>query len=332
MPTRHENQQGTMSPEGRLTRSAVHRTSVNRKAEKLLRLFEDEVSVRFALKTARGYVRSAGLFLDWLRVRGIALLDVRPGDIQAYQSHLYALRKKDGAAYSISDQIQKLSSVKTLFRFLWKRGYVLTDASATVEYPRQPQRLPRGILSKADAKKLVESAADDSPLGLRDRAVLELFYGTGIRAGELAKLKVEDIDTEERIVRVVLGKGSKDRNIPLTQAAAEAVEAYLRTARPHIRSASKAPWLFLAQRGGCLYASLMNDIVQKAAMKAKLSKHVTCHALRHTTATHLLKGGADIRHIQMLLGHSSLQSTERYTHVEVSDLSKALKRAHPRGR
>ena len=307
-------------------------SAATRKTEKLLRLFEDEVTVRFASKTSRGYTRTARVFIAWLQEQGIALLDVRPSDIQAYQSHLYASRKKDGAPYSISDQIQKLGAVKTLFRFLWKRGYVLTDPAASVEYPRQPQRLPRGILSKADTKKLIEAVADDSPLGLRDRAVLELFYGTGIRAGELAKLKVEDVDTEDRILRVIMGKGAKDRNVPLTHAAAEAVEVYLEHARSHIKGASKAPWLFLAQRGGCLYASLMNDIVQKAATRAKLSKHVTCHALRHTTATHLLKGGADIRHIQMLLGHSSLQSTERYTHVEVSDLSKVLKRAHPRGR
>ncbi len=312
--------------------SAAHRTAATRKTEKLHRLFEDEITVRFAAKTARGYARSARVFTSWLRARGIAFVDVRSADIQAYQSHLYTLRKKDGAPYSISDQIQKLSAVKTLFRFLWKRGYVLSDPSASVEYPRQPQRLPRGILSKADTKKLIEAVADDSPLGLRDRAVLELFYGTGIRAGELAKLKVEDVDTEDRILRVVLGKGAKDRNVPLTHAAAEAVEVYLDQARPHIKGASKVPWLFLAERGGALYASLMNDIVQTAAKTAKLGKHVTCHALRHTTATHLLKGGADIRHIQMLLGHSSLQSTERYTHVEVSDLSKVLKRAHPRGR
>lgn len=324
-PPRHGNQQGRVS-------NAVHRVSASRKAEKLLKLFEDHVFVRYAEKTATGYLRAARFFLAWLGERGIALPDVRSADIQAYQSHLYAMRKKDGTAYSSSDQVHRLSAVKTLFRFLYHRGYLLTDPSGSVEYPRREQRLPRGILSREEARRLVETPDTQTPLGLRDRAILETFYATGIRAGELAKLKCADVDTEDRILRVVLGKGAKDRNLPLTRAAAEAIEAYLLEGRPRIRGASRSPWLFLALRGGRLYASLLNDVVHSAAKQAGIEKQVTCHSLRHSVATHLLKGGADIRHIQALLGHSSLASTERYTHVEISDLSKVLKRAHPRGR
>jgi integrase/recombinase XerD len=312
--------------------SPVHRARAAEKTSRLLKLFEDHALVRFAESTAHGYVRAVRSFLDWLRDRGIPLVDVRTADIEAYQADVCALRKKDGTPYSVDLQVHRLSSVKTLFRFLYQRGYVLIDASAPVEYPRREMRLPRGVLTREETRKLVEAPDTSTPLALRDRAILETFYGTGIRAGELAKLKTIDVDTEDRVLRVLLGKGAKDRNVPLTRAAAEAIEAYLLHGRPKIRGAVKSPWLFLALRGGRMYPDLLNGVVQAAAKKTGLEKHATCHTLRHSVATHLLKGGADIRHIQKLLGHRSLASTERYTHVEISDLSKVLRRAHPRGR
>jgi site-specific recombinase XerD len=312
--------------------SPVHRARAAEKTSRLLTLFEDHALVRFAESTAHGYVRAVRAFLDWLRDRGIPLVDVRTSDIEAYQADVCTLRKKDGTPYSVDLQVHRLSSVKTLFRFLYQRGYVLIDASAPVEYPRREMRLPRGVLTREETRRLVEAPDTSTPIGLRDRAILETFYGTGIRAGELAKLKTIDVDTEDKVLRVLLGKGAKDRNVPLTRAAAEAIEAYLLHGRPKIRGATKSPWLFLALRGGRMYPDLLNGVVQAAARKTGLEKHATCHTLRHSVATHLLKGGADIRHIQKLLGHRSLQSTERYTHVEVSDLSKVLRRAHPRGR
>jgi len=312
--------------------SAVHRTSAARKTQQLLKLFEDHVLVRYANKTASGYLRSARIFLEWLAKRGLALVDVRGADVQAYQLDTFAARQKDGTPYSMAEQMQRLSAVKTLFRFLCRRGYLLSDPSAAIEYPRREQRLPRGILSRQEARALVEAADADTPLGLRDRAMLETFYGTGIRAAELANLKTTDIDTEDKLLRVLLGKGRKDRNVPLTSAAAEALETYLDHGRPRLRGARQKSWLFLGLRGGRTNNCTLNQVVQQCARKAGIERHVTCHTLRHTVATHLLKGGADIRHIQVLLGHASLQSTETYTRVEVSDLGKVLRRAHPRGR
>jgi integrase/recombinase XerD len=325
LPLRHQNQQGSVS-------SPARRVSLARKTEKLLRLFADHVYACYAEKTAKNVLRGARLFLSWLDDRGIAIVDARAADVEAYQAHVCSLRQKDGTPYSIPEQTHRLASVKQLFRFLCRRGYLLTDPSGPVEYPRPEKRLPRGVLGRDEARKLVEAPDTSGPLGLRDRAILEVFYGTGVRAGELARLQSADVDIDERILRVVLGKGKKDRTVPLTRAAAEAVEAYLLDGRPHIRGAARSRWLFLAARGGRMYPSLLNDVVQAAARKAGIDKHVTCHTLRHTAATHLLKGGADIRHIQALLGHACLSSTERYTHVEISDLTKVVRRAHPRGR
>jgi len=312
--------------------NAVHRASAQRKTAALMKLFEDHLFVRYAEKTASGYLRSAQVFLDWLAARGLALVDVRTEDVQAYQMDLFAARKKDGAPYSIADQMQRLAAIKTLFRFLCRRGYLLADPSAPVEYPRREQRLPRGILSRKEARLLVEAPDTRAPLGLRDRAILETLYGTGIRAAELSNLTTSDVDTEDKLLRVVLGKGAKDRNLPLTNAAAEAIEAYLTHGRPRMRGARSSRRLFLALRGGKLHNDGLNQMIGEWARRAGIERHVTCHTLRHTIATHLLKGGADIRHIQVLLGHRSLQSTETYTRVEVSDLGKVLRRAHPRGR
>jgi integrase/recombinase XerD len=323
-PLRHDNQRGHVSP--------VRRVSLARKAEKLLRLFEDHVFVTYAEKTAKTVMRAARVFLSWLADQGVSLVEARTEDIEAYQRHVCALRQKDGTPYSIPEQHHRIAVVKSLFRFLYRRGYVLSDPSGPVGYPRPEKRLPRGVLARDEARRLVEAPDASTPIGLRDRAILEVFYGTGIRAGEMAKLKVTDVDAEDRLLRVLLGKGKKDRNVPLTRAAAEAVEDYLAEGRPRIRGAAQSRWLLLALRGGRMYPSLLNDVVQDAAKKAGIDKHVTCHTLRHSCATHLLKGGADIRHIQALLGHACLSSTERYTHVEISDLSRVVKRAHPRGR
>jgi site-specific recombinase XerD len=306
--------------------------SAGRKPARLLRLFEDHALIRYAPRTAAAQLRVVRDLLAWLNERNVGLADVRTTDLQAYQSDLYARRRADGTPFSLGHQRNCLGSLKTFFAFLHRRGYLLTDPAVALEYPRAEQRLPRGILTREECRKLVEAPDTSTPLGLRDRAVLEVFYGSAVRAGELAALKCIDVDTEDRLLRVVLGKGAKDRNVPLTRAAAEAVEAYLVEGRPRLRGAQSSSLLFLAQRGGRLYPSLLNDLVQAAARKAGIDKHATCHTLRHSIATHLLKGGADIRHIQVLLGHSSLKSTERYTHVEISDLSRVLRRAHPRGR
>jgi integrase/recombinase XerD len=302
------------------------------RTQALLRLFEDHLRVRYTPKVAHDALTAVRGFVAWLDERGVAFASVRSEDLVAYQTSLVALRRPDGAPYSSGNLAQRIGAVKALFRFLFRTGHLLTDPSGILEYPRREERLPRGVLTCEEVRRLVEAAHDQTPLGLRDRAILECFYATGIRAAELAGLDCADVDTGDRLLRVVLGKGRKDRNVPLTRAAAEAIEVYLSSGRPNISGATRTTRLFLARRGGRVHGALLNEIVQAAARRAVIEKHVTCHTLRHSVATHLLKGGADIRHIQALLGHSSLATTERYTHVEISDLSRVLRRAHPRGR
>lgn len=315
-PLRQENQQG----------------SVSAKTSRLLRLYEDDLRVRHGARTCETYLAEVKVFLAWLRERGLDLGDVRALDLQAYQAALYAARKPDGKPYSTSSHYVRLTALKNLFRFLHRRGYVLSNPAATIELPHKEKRLPRTILTPAEARRILDGADEATATGLRDRAILETFYGTGIRVTELANLTPADVDTEERTLRIVQGKGRKDRRVPLTTAAAAAVEAYILKGRPKLVRGPASPWLFLSDHGGWLHRWRLNWLVRSWATKAGIKKHVTCHTFRHSVATHLLKGRADIRHIQMLLGHASLQTTERYTRVELSDLRAVLRRAHPRGR
>ena len=313
---REQNQQATMST----------------KMKRLLKQYEQDAGLRFAERTVEQYLAYTRAFLVWLVSKAIELVEVRSEDLQAYQNELFASRKAGGRPYSISFQAGHITALKSFFRFLCRRGLLLHNPCSPLELPRSEQRLPRTVLTMREVLKILKAVAGEkSPTGLRDRAILETFYATGIRVTELAKLKPYDVDTEEKLLRVVLGKGQKDRTVPLTQEAASSIESYLVKGRPKLVGAKKASCLFLGSRGGCLHRATLNRIVQKWVKEAGVKKKATCHSFRHSVATHLLRGGADIRHIQTLLGHESLSTTERYTRVEISDLREVVSRAHPRG-
>jgi integrase/recombinase XerD len=307
-------------------------SAVSAKARQLLKLYAQDARVRLSERTSPAYVAYVQAFADWLSKRGVDLAQARAADVLAYQSHLYAVRKRDGRPYTIGTQINRLAAVQSLYRFLYKRGYVLHDPAASLEMPRREKRLPRVIMTQAEARRIIETPERKTPQGLRDRAILETLYATGVRVSELGRLVVDDVDTEERILRVVLGKGRKYRNVPLTRPAAEAIEHYLVRGRPRLLGRVRTGHLFLGKQGVPLNRRALNVIVRARAAEAKVKKHVTCHTFRHTVATHLLRRRADIRHIQALLGHASLSATERYTRVEVSDLKRVIERAHPRGK
>lgn len=312
------------------------------KAKKLLRLFEDDLALRYGERTVPEYVAHVRAFLAWAEDKGLSLAGLKKQDLLAYQTELFTLRKSDGRPYSAGFQVNRFSALKSFFGFLTRRLLILQDPTAGLERPRLETRLPRTILTPREARRILEAPGARTPLALRDRAILETLYATGIRASELIALSPFDVDTEERTLRVVRGKGGKDRNVPLTPAAADAIEAYLAQGRPRLLSVTRTgsgvypakaqKRLFVSPRGGVLYRATLDKVVHRWAQKAGIKKRVTPHIFRHSVATHLLKRGADIRHIQALLGHQSLSTTERYTRVEISDLQAVVRRAHPRGR
>ncbi len=264
-PNRHGNQQATMST----------------KMRRLVKLYEDELHLRHAERTVPHYLRLVWWFLTWLHERGIALSDVNTATLVSYQGDLLVRAKKDGKPYSISTQLHCLTAVRSFFRFLYRRGYLLHDPSASLELPRMEKRLPRSVLTPQEVSRILRAANDDTPNGLRDRAILETFYATGLRCTELANLTPYDIDTEERTLRVVLGKGKKDRMVPLTRAAANAIETYLTYGRPKLlRRRRKVRYLFIADKGGWMQRAVLNRIVKRYAGKARVKTHATCHSFR----------------------------------------------------
>jgi integrase/recombinase XerD len=319
-PLRHGNQQG----------------SVSAAWVRLLGQYEDALAARYSARTVEHYLADVRFLLAWLDERGVGLVDVRSADLEAYQTHLSALRKRDGRPYAAGSQQARLIAMKNFFRFLYRRGDLVHDPAAAVELGRAEDRLPRVVLTEEEARRVVSAPREKTPVVLRDRAILETLYATGLRVSELADLTVYDVDTEERLLRIVMGKGKKDRNVPLTRPAARAIEEYLAKGRETLagwaRRGEGARLLFLAEKGGKLKRAVVGKIIARWAKKAGIRKHVTCHTFRHSVATQLLRGGADIRHIQALLGHASLKATERYTRVEIGDLKRVVERAHPRGR
>lgn len=315
---------------------------VSAKAEALLRRYAEDLALRYAERTVPEYVAHVRAFLIWLVTRSLALPALTRADLQRYQAELVAQRKPNGAPYSAGFHVNRLSALKSFFNFLLRRHVVLLNPTAGLERPRLEMRLPRTILTPREARRIVEAPRSWTPIGFRDRAILETLYATGIRASELIHLSPFDVDTEDGVLRVVRGKGGKDRHVPLTRAAADAIDAYLVKGRPVLLAATKtgsgiypskaSKRLFVSPRGGVLYRATLDKLVHRWAKQARIKKCVTAHVFRHSVATQLLKRGADIRHIQVLLGHASLSTTERYTRVEISDLQAVVKRAHPRGR
>ncbi len=307
-------------------------SGLGRKSNQLLKAYFEHLQVRRTERTIEGYKGSLLPFLTWLVLRGLEVGEVRLQDLEAYQSEVSLATKPDGTRYSLSAQSHRISALKSLFSFAYRRGYLVQDSAAALELPPSESRLPRVILSPREVTRLLEAPDPKTPIGLRDRAILETLYGTGIRANELICLRPEDVDTHQHALTIVQGKGRRDRVVPLTRAASQAIEAYLSLGRARLLGAHTRQELFLGGYGFPLKRASLGKVVKAAAERAGVKKIVTPHVLRHTVATHLLRGGADIRHIQALLGHRSLQTTQRYTRVDTSDLRKVLRRAHPRGR
>lgn len=251
---------------------------------------------------------------------------VTEAHLAAYARHLERLESRWGTPLSISTRASALNAVRRFFAFLASRGLILRDPARAIPLPKRA-RLPRGILTESQARRLVAAPFPASRIGKRDRAILETLYGTGIRLGEAVRADVQDLDLREGVLLVRNGKGKKDRVVPVQGRAALALDTYLTEARPELVKRFD-PALFISRYGSRLQLSGLRAVVQRhgQAIGVKLSPHT----LRHTCATHLLKGGADVRHVQAILGHRSLTTTALYTRVAVEDLRQVLRRTHPR--
>jgi integrase/recombinase XerC len=221
-----------------------------------------------------------------------------------------------------------LSALRTFFAFLKREGRVEGNPAKAVGTPRRERTLPR-TLSVSEAAAVVETKGREGVLGLRDRALLELLYATGLRVSELVGLRLEDVDLSARQVRTV-GKGRKERVVPFGQPAGAAVRAWLKARATLAPAPRDAEIVFLNARAGRLTDRSVRRVLDRAVQEAAVPRHASPHALRHSFATHLLAAGADLRSIQELLGHASLSTTQRYTHLDAERLIEVYRKSHPR--
>ena len=309
-------------------------TELTRAKLLIARFLESIAQQNFSRYTIRNYRHDLGVFLCFLCGEDVeALANVTPTTLHQYQTHLYAKKKKGGEApLSLNTQCARLTAVRSWFRWLTQRGFVMTDPASGLTLPKQKRTIPHDVPTRQEVEKILNQPNVDTSLGFRDKTILEILYSTGIRNGELLNLAIHDVDVKERELRVRCGKGQKDRVVPLGDIAAHSLTQYLDHIRPVL--AKRHPensQLFLSCNGLPLSGCVVNDlIVKKYVRRAKLAKHITPHSFRHACATHMLKNRANIRHIQALLGHKSLETTQIYTRVEVGDLKREHRRTHPR--
>ncbi|MEW6776572.1 MAG: site-specific tyrosine recombinase XerD [Bdellovibrionota bacterium] len=276
--------------------------------------------------TIASYGADLAKFLSWCEKEKI--LSPKDFGVREASQHLSYLHEKKFSRTTIA---RRLSTLRRFFRFLLEDGGIDEDPLALLTTPKLPRSLP-AVLNQGEVKRLLEAPDTDEPQGLRDRAMLELLYATGLRVSELCGLRLGQVNARARFLRV-MGKGSKERAVPVAGRALEWLERYLKEGRPALLKGKESPWLFIS-RGGKkpLTRQAFWQQIKRHALKAGISTEISPHTLRHSFATHLLDGGADLRSVQAMLGHSDISTTEIYTHVSRERLKQVYDTHHPRAK
>lgn len=278
--------------------------------------------------TVRAYLGDLDSFVEHLANNGAN--EITDISLPLIRSWLATQQVRGGARTTLS---RRAVSIRLFTKWATKRGYMATDVGATLATPKPHRTLP-GVLTQGDAVTALDSLATraaefDTPTSIRDVAIVELLYATGARVSEVCGLDLEDLDFHRNTIRV-LGKGNKERMIPMGAPAVKALNTYINEARPQLANDKSARALFLGARGKRIDQRAVRTIVYEALSALEGVERMGPHALRHSAATHLLEGGADLRTVQEILGHSSLATTQIYTHVSTDRLRQAFKQAHPR--
>ena len=268
-------------------------------------------------------------FLRWADERGLFYPDqITRTILESYQRWLWRYRKKNDKPLGISTQRQRLGGVKNIFAWLCKKHVLEANPASEIELPRSEKRLQIEALSRSDVETVLGMPDINDPLGIRDRAMLELFYSTGIRRSELTGIEIGDLKREKRLL-TVHGKGRKDRVVPVGTRAMQWVEKYIEHVRHLLVINPDAQALFLSGYGEAFNPDVLGRKIVQYIKKADIGRSGGAHLLRHTCATHMLEGGADIRYIQQLLGHEKLETTAIYTEVSIIQLQAVHSRCHP---
>ncbi len=293
----------------------------------LLDEFSDNLWLEDGLSrnTLESYRRDLNKFAVWLeKQRDTSILQATHGDIQGYLGHLVAKQKTKPSSTG-----RNISSLKRLFRYLLRQGKISADPTLQIDTPRLPRNLPKS-LTESDVERLLDAPDNQTPLGLRDRTMFEVLYATGLRVSELVTLRVSQMSMDMGVVRV-MGKGSKERLVPLGEEALDWLRRYLADGRSVLLGKQVSDALFVTARGEGMTRQMFWYLIKKHAKAGGLDKPLSPHTLRHAFATHLLNHGADLRVVQMLLGHADISTTQIYTHVARERLKQLHAMHHPRG-
>jgi integrase/recombinase XerD len=285
----------------------------------------------FAASARKSIESNLRMFGSFCCQRGLeSPVEVAREVIERYQGYLFRLRTTNDRPLSVRTQVTKLTNIKSFFRWLAKERYLEHDPSALLELPKLSFRLPVDVFSQEEVEEILAVPDLSAPLGLRNRAILEVFYSTGIRRGELAALQVYDVDFTHGILTVRQGKGGKDRVVPIGERALFWLGRYLEEARPELLIRSGETTLFLSETGASFgpeaLGALVGRIIEQSGVRERVG---ACHLFRHTMATQMLSNGADIRFIQEMLGHVSLETTQIYTRVSIEKLKAVHTATHP---
>lgn len=293
--------------------------------------FLESLSVRqYAVQTVGQHETHLGLFIGWCEARAVLCpREVTRPILERYQRHLFYVRRAGDRPLTAWAQKTRLVSIRSFFKWLTKQNVILSNPASELELPKVVQRLPRYVLSVREVEAVLSVPDVREALGVRDRAILEVLYSTAMRRSELLGLSVYDLDAARGTVLIREGKGKRDRVVPIGERALAWVEKYLYEVRPELVCGIDEGVLFLTNTGEAFTPGRLTQMVRRRVRAAELGKSGSCHLFRHTAATLMLEGGADIRFIQALLGHASVATTQIYTQVSIQKLQAVHRATHP---
>lgn len=280
--------------------------------------------------TVRNRQVHIGFFIEWAKERGLREpIEITRPILERYQRHLFYYRKKNGEPLTFRSQHSRLVPLRVWFRWMTRQNHILHNPASEIDLPRLGRTLPKNIFSVQEVELVMMQPDVADPFGLRDRAILEMLYSSGLRRLELINLKLYDLQFDRGLVVVRQGKGKKDRYVPVGERAIAWVEKYIREARQEIAIEPDDMTVFLTAQGEPFSRDHLTWTVRTHIVNAKIGKVGACHLLRHTMATHMHENGADIRHIQVILGHEDIKTTQIYTHVAIRALQQVYAATHP---
>ena len=305
--------------------------------EKYINGFSDYLRMKnFSIRTDESYCYEVKKFIffvseNYIRIKNIS--QINKNIILDYLNFLMRYKDRKGKALSSKTIKLKIAAIRHFFKYLLKSDFILKDPTLTIESPKEERSLPKNILTESEVKLILDSIDTRTPIGLRNKTIIELFYSCGMRTSELCDLKIHNVDLKEQTVIIEHGKGDKMRVLPIGQYAVDYIEQYISRARKFMLKGriNDEGYLFLTNRGTKFNKETINRCIIHGVVKnLRLNKKVSCYSFRHALATHLVQNKVDIRFVQELLGHESLNTTQKYCHLNITDLKKMHALYHPR--